>query len=126
MRKSGRKVELEEPIEAKPALSQEAKDAEMAALATELAEKQLREGTASAQVITHFLKISARREKLELEVLEKQKELIDAKIQAYKSAEDMKELYSKALNAMRMYSGGGDGTMGSDPDIFGADEAENI
>lgn len=106
----------------KPALSQEAKDAEMAALATELAEKQLRDGTASAQVITHFLKAGAKREKLEMEILEKQKELIDAKIQAYKSAEDMKVLYSKALDAMRLYSGGGVGSV----EIFGADEADEL
>lgn len=110
-------------IESKPALTQESKDAEMAALAASLAEKQLREGTASAQVITHYLKIGAQREKLELEILEKQKELIDAKIQAYKSSEDMKVLYSKALDAMRLYSGNSDV---EDKDIFGIDEAADV
>ena len=123
MRRSKKEPTEEELIVSKPATTQEARDTEMVALATELAEKQLREGTASSQVITHFLKIGARREKLEMEVLEKQKELIDAKIKAYKSAEDMKELYARALNAMRLYSGGGSA---NDPDIFGIDEADNI
>lgn len=118
-----KRIDSEEQETSKPALSQEAKDVEMAALATELAEKQLRDGTASAQVITHFLKAGARREKLEMEILEKQKELIDAKIQAYKSAEDMKVLYSKALDAMRLYSGGGG--VGN-VEIFGADEVDEL
>lgn len=123
MRKKIPRAASDETEISKPALSQEAKDAEMAALATELAEKQLRDGTASAQVITHFLKVGAKREKLEMEILEKQKELIDAKIQAYKSAEDMKVLYSKALDAMRLYSGGGG--VGN-VEIFGADEADEL
>lgn len=123
MRKKISKEASGETELSKPALSQEAKDAEMAALATELAEKQLRDGTASAQVITHFLKVGAKREKLEMEILEKQKELIDAKIQAYKSAEDMKVLYSKALDAMRLYSGGG--AVGN-VEILGVDEADEL
>lgn len=123
MRRKSREVGPDEIVMSSPALSQEAKDAEMAALAIDLAEKQLREGTASAQVITHFLKIGARREKLEVEILEKQKELIEAKIKAYQSAEDMKELYARALDAMRIYSGNGGG---SDAELFGTDEAENI
>ena len=116
-------MDADESRSFRPALTQDAKDAEMTALATDLAERQLREGTASAQVITHFLKIGARRERLELEVLEKQKELIDAKIKAYKSAEDMKDLYVRALNAMKLYSGGGNV---ADTNIFGSDEAEDV
>jgi hypothetical protein len=123
VRKSGKANADADQIKSKPAFSQEAKDAEMASLATELAEKQLREGTASAQVITHFLKIGARREKLEMEILEKQKELIEAKIHAYKSAEDMKELYARALNAMRLYSGNEDT---DSTIIFGTDEHSDI
>lgn len=77
----------------------------MISLAVELAEKQLREGTASSQVITHFLKRSSMKEKIEQEILEKQKELIVAKTEAIHSIKRVEELYMNALNAMRMYTG---------------------
>lgn len=92
----------------RPALTPEARENQMIALAVDLAEKQLREGTASSQVITHYLKLGTTREKIEKEILEKQKGLIDAKTQNLKSLDRLEELYINALDAFRGYSGHGD------------------
>lgn len=89
----------------RPALSPEARENQLVSLAVNLAEQQLRDGTASSQVITHYLKLGSTREKIEKEMLEKQKDLIDAKTQSIKSAQKVEELYMNALNAMRSYSG---------------------
>lgn len=96
----------EEPVKMmRPALSPEARENQLISLAIDLAEKQLREGTASSQVITHYLKLGSTKEKIEKEMLEKQKELVEAKTQALRSAEHVEELYQNALNAFRGYSG---------------------
>lgn len=89
----------------KPAETPEARENQMIALAINLAEKQLMEGTASSQVITHYLKLGSTKEKLEKELLTKQKELMEAKTQNLLSAKRVEELYSAALDAMRNYSG---------------------
>lgn len=91
----------------RPAITPEARENQMIALAVDLAEKQLQEGTASSQVITHYLKLGSTKERIEKEILEKQKELITAKTEALQSAKRVEELYVNALNAMRMYSGHG-------------------
>ena len=74
-------------------------------LAINLAEEQLLAGTASSQVISHFLKIGSTKERIEKEILKEQKDLIKAKTEALKSEKRVEELYSNALNAMRRYSG---------------------
>lgn len=89
----------------RPALTPEARENQMIALAVDLAEKQLIEGTASSQVITHFLKLATSRERLEKEKLEKENELLRAKTEAIESAKRVEELYSDALRAMRSYRG---------------------
>lgn len=89
----------------RPALTPEARENQMIALAVDLAEKQLLEGTASSQVITHFLKLATSRERLEREKLEKENELLRAKTEAIESAKRVEELYSDALRAMRSYRG---------------------
>lgn len=89
----------------RPALSPEARENQMIALAIDLAEKQLLEGTASSQVITHYLKLGSTKERIEKEILEKQKDLIEAKTQTLQSAKRVEEMYAEALNAMRRYSG---------------------
>ena len=91
----------------RPALTPEARENQLISLAVDLAEKQLQEGTASSQVITHYLKLGSTKEKIEKEILEKQKELLAAKTESLKSAQRIEELYSKAINAMRRYSGQG-------------------
>lgn len=91
------------------AMSVEARENQMIALAVDLAEKQLMEGTASSQVITHYLKLGSTKERLEKEMMEEQKKLLKAKTEALESAAEIKELYENALSAMREYSGhGGD------------------
>ena len=92
----------------KPALTPEARENQLISLATDLAEQQLRDGTASSQVIAHFLKLGSSKEKIEREILEKQKGLIEAKTQNLQSAKRIEELYANALEAMRDYSGQGD------------------
>lgn len=98
-----------EPVKRmRPALTPEARENQMISLAVDLAEQQLREGTASSQVITHYLKLGSTKERIEKEILEKQKELISAKTEALQSAKRIEELYTNALNAMRNYGGHGD------------------
>lgn len=77
----------------------------MISLAVDLAERQLLEGTASAQVITHYLKLGTLKEQLEREKLEKENELLRAKTEALQSAQHIEELYAEAIKAMRSYSG---------------------
>ena len=89
-----------------PAKTPEARENQMISLAIDLAEKQLQRGTASSQVITHYLKLGSTKERIEKEILEKQKDLITAKTEAIQSAKRVEELYMDALNAMRSYSGG--------------------
>lgn len=91
----------------RPALTPEARENQMIALAVDLAEKQLMEGTASAQVITHYLKLGATTARLEKKKLETDIELQQAKTKALESAERVEELYTNAINAMRKYSGYG-------------------
>lgn len=91
----------------RPALTPEAEENQMISLAVSLAKKQLQEGTASSQVITHFLKLGSTKERIEKEILEKQKELISAKTEALQSAKRIEELYTDAINAMKKYSGHG-------------------
>jgi hypothetical protein len=77
----------------------------MIALAVELAEKQLRAGTASAQVINHYLRLGTTREKLEQEKLSRENELLQMRSEQIASAARVEELYMTALNAMRSYAG---------------------
>lgn len=89
----------------KPAESPEERENQMIALAIDLAEQQLINGTASSQVITHFLKLGSTRERLEKEILTKQKELVEAKTENLHSAAKSEALYSNAIEAMRRYGG---------------------
>ncbi len=95
----------EQPKKMRPATSPEARENQLISLAVDLAEKQLIEGTASSQVITHYLKLGSTKEKIEREILEKQKELIEAKTENLQSAKRIEELYTNAINAMKNYSG---------------------
>lgn len=93
----------------RPALTPEAREKQLIALANEAAEKQLREGTASSQIITYFLKAGSTKDQLELEKLREENRLLKAKTEALQSQKRMEETYAEALAAMRKYSGqGGD------------------
>ena len=100
------KVPDDQPqIKSPPVLTPEAREQQLVSLAIDLAEKQLREGTASSQVITHYLKLGSSKEKLEKEILQEQKKLVVAKTSAIESQERIDELYANAIKAMRTYSG---------------------
>jgi hypothetical protein len=74
-------------------------------LATDLAEKQLEEGSASAQVITHYLRLGSSRERLEQERIEQENQLLAAKTNSLANQATIEQLYKEALDAMRSYSG---------------------
>ena len=95
------------PDKMRRALTPEARESQLIHLATDLAEKQLMEGTASSQVITHYLKLGTAKERIEREILEKQKDLLGAKTEALQSAKKIEELYAQAISAIRQYSGNG-------------------
>lgn len=88
-----------------PALTPEARESQLINLAVELAEKQLIAGTASSQVITHYLKLGSMKERLEREKLEQENEYLRAKTESIQSAKRVEELYENALSAIREYSG---------------------
>lgn len=100
-----KKVERGEKHIQRPAVTPESREKQLISLAIDLAEEQLRNGTASAQVIVHYLKLASTREKLEQQMLSKKTELVTAQAEAVKSAKRVEELYSEALDAMRLYSG---------------------
>jgi len=88
-----------------PGKTLEAREKQIVHLAIDLAEEQIRKGTASSQVITHFLKLGSISEDLAREKLRSENLLLKAKTEALASAKRVEELYSEALRAMREYSG---------------------
>ena len=88
-----------------PALSSEAKENRLIALAWDEAEKRLMDGTASNQLICQLIKVGSTKERLEKDILKQQRELMEAKTDAIKSARHVEELYANALSAMQSYSG---------------------
>ena len=88
-----------------PARSPEEQEAYMVNLATKRAEEQLLNGTASSQVIVHYLKLGTMREKRELELLKSQNDLAQAKIESLHTGEEIKALYDQAIYAMQRYNG---------------------
>lgn len=88
-----------------PARTPEARESELASAAYDLAEEQIHQGTASSQVITHFLKAGSMRERLEQERMQHEIELMDVKREQLEGQKRVEELYVSALEAMRSYSG---------------------
>lgn len=88
-----------------PASTPEGRENQLISMAVDLAEKQLAEGTASSQVIAHFLKLGSTKERLEKEILQGKKEFLEAKTEGLKSAKRVEELYSNAMSAFKVYSG---------------------
>lgn len=102
------KVKSEKPTKkSRPALTPEARENQMIALAVDAAEEQLRNGTASSQVITHYLKLATTKSRLEVEKLRKETELLEAKRKSIESMENQDQMYKEAIEAMRTYSGNG-------------------
>ncbi len=88
-----------------PALDPEARENQLIALADSLAEEKLRDGTASNQLIIHYLRLGSTKERLEKEKLEKENELLRAKTEALESAKRSEELYAEAIKAITRYTG---------------------
>lgn len=94
-------------IQQAPSMSLEARENQLILLATNLAEKRLRDGTATSPIIAHYLRLGTTRERLEQEKLKSENELAKAKTESYQASKDSKELYKEALAAFRRYSGHG-------------------
>lgn len=88
-----------------PILSDEARENRIIAGAYNLAEKQILEGTASAAVITHFLKLGSEKERLEREKLRGENELLRTKVDAYEQQKKSDRDYSVVIAALRSYKG---------------------
>lgn len=97
-----------------PILSDEARENRIIAAAYNLAEQQIREGTASSMVITHFLKLGSEKEKLEREKLVRENELLKAKVDAYEQAKLQERDYSIVIAALKSYNGLTDSTITTD------------
>lgn len=100
-----------------PASTPEGREHQLVSLAIDLAEKQLQAGTASAQVITHYLKLGTTREQLEQEKLAHENRLLQARTEQIESTRQIAELYSQALAAMSEYSGK-EVSFDEDPNIY--------
>lgn len=98
----GKKADKPRPL---PALDPESRENQLISLAVNLAEEKLRDGTASNQLIVHYLKLGSTKERLEKEKLEKENELLKAKTEALESAKRSEELYAEAIRAITRYSG---------------------
>ena len=96
--------DVERPI---PALTPEARENQIIVQAVDLAEQQILNGTASSQIITHYLRLAScrERERLEREKLRKEIELLDARTRAVEDSRDIRKMYEDAMNAMKVYRG---------------------
>lgn len=98
-------VKTDPKITKPPARTPKAREDELIGLAVDLAEKQLREGTASTQVIVHYLKLASPRSRAEMEKLENENTLLKVKADAIEAEQRTEEAYLAAIEAMRRYSG---------------------
>ena len=101
-------AKLKKSDEIKPmrqALTPEAREDQLISLAVNLAEKQLAEGTASTQVITHYLKLGSSKYQYEKEKLKHETKLLKAKTESLESAKRTEALYKEAMDAFKRYSG---------------------
>jgi hypothetical protein len=97
-----------ETLPMRPALTPDAREKQLISLAVDEAEKRLRNGTASSQLICHFLKMGSPREQLERERLEEENKKLRAQTEAIESQKNVEALYKDAIQAMKRYSGNGD------------------
>ena len=93
------------PKRRRPAINPEARENQLISMAYDLVEQRLIDGTASSQETTHFLKLGTIKAKTELEILQKQKELIVAKTEQLQSMKRSEELMAEAIKAFKSYSG---------------------
>jgi len=101
-----RSSDSEEPgTRRKPATTPQGRESQLVSMALDLVEERLRKGTASAQEVTHLLKLGSSREQLEQQRIAHENELMRVKIKEVEQAKEIEELYRNAISAMRSYSG---------------------
>lgn len=114
----GIKTTTKKPKTQRHAMSLENREQQLIALAVDLAEKQMREGTASSQLITHYLKLATTKEKIEQETMLANQKLIMAKVESLQSAARIEELYTEAISAMKRYGGNNEDTNTEEDDDY--------
>lgn len=82
-----------------------AREQQMIGLAVDLAEQKLRDGTATSQIIEHYLKLASTKANLDLELARQQLLLTQAKTEAIQTENSGKRDYDEVLRAMRSYQG---------------------
>ena len=105
MPRNKKTVNLNPEKRIRPALTPEARENQLIALAVDLVQQRLIDGSASSQETTHFLKLGSMKNQLEMEKLREENKLLKAKTESIQSAKRVEELYAEAINAMRRYSG---------------------
>ena len=95
-------------------MNPDARQNQLISLAEQEAEKRIRNGTASSQIIVHYLELGTSKYKREVQILEHQDELLQAKTDTLRTAKDTKKLYEDAMNVMKKYSGNSDDELDSD------------
>ena len=105
MPRNKKTVNLNSEKKIRPALTPEARENQLIALAVDLVQQRLIDGSASSQETTHFLKLGSMKNQLEMEKLREENKLLKAKTESIQSAKRVEELYAEAINAMRRYSG---------------------
>ena len=88
-----------------PSRSLEESEQRCIADATRLAEQKLADGTASSQIIMHYLKQGTEKTRLEIEKIKYETELVKAKTEAVKSQQRSEELFAEVVSALKEYSG---------------------
>lgn len=85
--------------------SPEARENRLISMAMDLAEERMRNGTATAQEVIHFLKLGSEKSRVEVEKLELEKALVEAKTENIKAQKEMTTMFSSAIAAMKTYRG---------------------
>lgn len=89
------------------ATTPEERENELISLAYDVVEERLRNGTATSQETTHFLKAGSMKTQMEMEKLRRENDLLIAKVANLESQRKVEDLYEAAIAAMRVYSGHG-------------------
>lgn len=103
-----KKVVSEKPVQLEPInrpIDPEAREKQMIALSYDLAEQRLRDGTASAQEVCHFLKLGSMEKQLEMDKLRSENALLKKKVEVLDASKDTEKRYIEAIEAMKRYSG---------------------
>ena len=98
--------------------SPEARENRLISMAMDLAEERMANGTATAQEICHFLKLGSEKSRVEVEKLELEKKLVEAKTENIRAQKEMTTMFNNAISAMKKYSG----NMDDDEDNYEDDE----